>query len=285
MSQFEDRFWLSRDGLKLHFRDYPGREDRPPVICLHGLTRNARDFDGLAPQLAGDWRVICLDMRGRGDSGYAKDAETYNPLQYVEDMGELLEAEGITRFVSIGTSMGGLMTMLMGFTMPERIAGSVLNDIGPDLEMAGLDRIKGYIGQGRNFATWMHAARALEESQGHAFPDWQVDQWLVMAKRVMVLSSNGRIVFDYDMKIAEPFQTIDFTNQPDFWPGLNALAAKPMLVLRGEISDLLSPETFSTMGKASSQVECVTLPNIGHAPTLDEPEVVAAILRLLAKIA
>ena len=288
MSQFEDRHWTSRDGLKLHFRDYAGASnlpDRPPVVCLHGLTRNARDFADLAARMAGEWRVLVPEMRGRGDSGYAKDPETYSPVKYVDDVNLLLEQEGIDKFISIGTSMGGLMTILMGFTQPDRIVASVFNDVGPDLEMEGIGKILDYLGQGRNFPTWMHAARALEETHGAAFPLWTIDDWIAAAKRVMVLSANDRIVFDYDMKIAEPFEKLDFTNQPDLWPGFEALAKKPVLVLRGALSNLFSEKTFARMGAASPTVECVTVPNVGHAPMLDEPEAIAGIERLLARVA
>jgi pimeloyl-ACP methyl ester carboxylesterase len=254
------------------------------VLCLHGLTRNARDFDTLAARLAGEWRVICPDMRGRGDSDYAKDSASYSPMQYVEDLGELLSDQGIDRFVTIGTSMGGLMTLIMGWTMPDRISACLFNDIGPELDPAGLERIKDYVGQGRNFPTWMHAARALEESQGEFFPDWQVSDWLAMAKRVMTLSSNGRIVFDYDMKIAEPFLKLDLSSQPDMWPAFDALAAKPMVIVRGGLSDLFSAATQGKMLAKAANAEAVTVPRIGHAPTLDEPEVAAAIDRMLAKL-
>ena len=288
MRQFEDHYWSSQDGLRLHYRDYPGRSDRPPVICLHGLTRNARDFANLAEHLAGEWRVIVPEVRGRGDSGYAKDAATYNPVQYVNDLTILLDQKGIERFVAIGTSMGGLMTMIMALsmsgTMPGRIAACVINDIGPELETKGLEKILEYVGQGRNFPTWMHAARALEETHRDAFPDWQIEHWLEAAKRVMTLSSNGRIVFDYDMKIAEPFAGVDFTKQPDFWPAFAVLATKPVLVLRGALSNLFSEATFQKMGKASATVECVTVPRVGHAPMLDEPEALAGIDRLLARV-
>ena len=284
MSEFEDRYWSSGDGLKLHYRYYPGRDDRPPLICLPGLTRNARDFEGLAGRLAGEWRVLCPEMRGRGDSDYAKDSATDNPMQYVEDLAALCGEAGIERFVAVGTSLGGLMTMLMATSAPDRIAGAVLNDIGPVLEPAGLERIRGYVGQGRNFPTWMHAARALEETQGIAFPDYQISDWLGMAKRLMTLSSTGRIVFDYDMKIAEPFSAVEPGSQPDMWPTLDALAGKPVLVLRGELSDLLSPETMAGMVSRLPRSEAVTIPRVGHAPTLDEPEAVAAIERLLSRI-
>ncbi len=284
MSEFSDRFWSSRDGLKLHYRDYPGREDRVPVLCLPGLTRNARDFEGVAERLAGEWRVLCPDMRGRGDSAYAKDSATYNPMQYVDDIALLLEDQGIARFAVIGTSLGGLMTMVLGMIMPQRIAGAVLNDIGPEIERTGLARIKDYVGQGRSFPTWMHAARALEEIQGPAYPDYQIGDWLRVAKRLMTLGSNTRIVFDYDMKIAEPLANMDPDNQADLWPGIEGLAAKPVLIVRGALSDILSQNTLDEMQKRLPQAEVVTIARVGHAPTLDEPEAAAAIERLLDRI-
>jgi pimeloyl-ACP methyl ester carboxylesterase len=285
MTEFSDQYWTSSDGLKLHYRDYPGRADRPPVICLPGLTRNARDFERLAGHLAGEWRVLCPEMRGRGDSAYSKDSATYNPLQYVEDLKSLLGEAGIARFVAIGTSLGGLMTLLLAAGEPERIAGAVLNDIGPEIEAGGLERIGSYVGQGRSFPTWMHAARAVEESHGRFFPDFAVGDWLDLAKRTMTVGSNGRIVYDYDMKIAEPFKAANGAAPPDLWPTLQGLAGKPVLLLRGGLSDVLSEATLSRMRAALPEAEALTLPRVGHAPTLDEPEAVAAIDRLLAKVA
>ncbi|MCB2074048.1 MAG: alpha/beta hydrolase [Novosphingobium sp.] len=284
MSDFEDRYWSSRDGLTLHYRYYAGREDRPPLLCLPGLTRNARDFENLAERYCGEWRVLCPEMRGRGDSDYAKDSTTYNPLQYVDDITALLEQAGIERFVAIGTSLGGLMTMVMAMTMQERIAAAVLNDIGPVIEPAGLERIQGYVGQGRNFPTWMHAARAIEEGQSVAYPDYEIADWLAMAKRLMTLSSNGRIVFDYDMKIAEPFAANDASGDVDLWPGIAGLRGRPVLLVRGELSDILGEKTLATMTERLPEAEAVTVPRVGHAPTLDEPESVAAIGRLLARV-
>ena len=286
MTDFEDRFWSSRDGLKLHFRDYPGPEQGGgvPVLCLHGLTRNARDFDVLAPRLAKRQRVICPDMRGRGDSEYARDAASYTPAQYCEDVLELLEQEGIGRFVAIGTSLGGLMTMGLATVIPGRIAGAVINDVGPRLEAAGLERILDYVGQGRNYPTWVHAARGIEATQGAAHPGQPLDFWIGTAKRLMTLTSNGRIVFDYDMKIAEPFREFDIGNQPDLWPAWDALAGRPVLILRGALSELLSAATMADMLRRVPGAEAVTLGDVGHAPTLDEPEAVAAIERLLARV-
>jgi len=283
MTEYSDGYWTSRDGLKLHYRDYPGRADRPAVVCLHGLTRNVRDFETLAERLAGEWRVICPEMRGRGDSDYAKDSATYNPVQYVDDLDALCEQAGIDRFVAIGTSLGGLMTLLIAMTTPDRLAAALLNDIGPVVEAAGLARIRDYVGLGRSFPTWMHAARGIEESQAMAYPDYAITDWLAMAKRLMVLSGGDRIVFDYDMKIAEPLAKMDPNVQPDLWPGIDGLADKPVLLIRGALSDVLSDATLAAMQARLPQAEAVTIPRVGHAPTLDEPEAVAGIERLLAK--
>jgi len=283
MAEYTDGVWTSRDGLQLHYRDYAGRADRPPVLCLHGLTRNARDFADLADRLAGEWRVVVPEMRGRGESEYAKDAESYNPIQYVGDVNVLLEQLGVSRFVSVGTSMGGLMTMLIAMRTPERLAGVVLNDIGTRLERAGLDRIVSYAGQGRNFPTWVHAARALEETQRVAHPQFELADWIAMAKRTMTLTSKGRIVFDYDMKIAEAFAKVDFDNQPDLMPAIEAMADIPVLILRGAVSDLFSEANCAEMMAHLHKGEAVTVPDVGHAPLLTEPEAAAAIDRLLAK--
>jgi pimeloyl-ACP methyl ester carboxylesterase len=285
MTEYTDGYWTSRDGLKLHYRDYAGRTDRPVVLCLPGLTRNARDFEDVAARLAGEWRVLCVELRGRGDSGYAKDSATYNPLQYLEDLGELFDQAGLDRVVSIGTSLGGLLTMMIAATAPQRLAGALLNDVGPEVNPEGIERIRAYVGQARNFPTWMHAARALAESQGSAFPGFELTDWLAMAKRCMVVGSNGRIHFDYDMKIAEPFATADGASNADLWPAFNALAGRPVTLLRGALSDILTPQTFARMGQELAGAECVTVANVGHAPVLTEPEAAAAIDRLLARIA
>lgn len=281
---YTDRFWTSQDGLKLHFRDYPGRSDRPPILCLPGLTRNARDFSHVAERLAGEWRVICPDLRGRGDSAYAKDSATYNPLQYVEDIALLLEQEGIGRFVVFGTSLGGLMTMLMALGDAGRLAGVLLNDVGPELSSEGLERIRGYVGQGRSFPTWMHAARSLQENQGPVYPDYDLEDWLAMAKRCMTVGGNGRIVFDYDMKIAEPITQPADAAAVDMWPAFAALEGRPVLLLRGSLSDILSAPVVKKMAGKLSDCEAVTVPRVGHAPMLSEPKAVAAIDRLLERV-
>lgn len=280
--------WESEDGLKLHYRDYSAtaeRQDRPPLLCLHGLTRNARDFEALAETFAGEWRIIVPEMRGRGQSEYARDAESYRLDVYMVDVVRLLRQLDCGPVVAIGTSMGGLIAVTLAATKAWPLAGVAVNDIGPDVEPSGMARIRDYVGQGRSFETWMHAARALREMSGAAHPDYAISDWLAFAKRAMVVGGNGRIVFDYDMKIAEPLYAAEGAEPVDLWPAFRALGNMPALVLRGELSDLLSAATVARMQSEIPTMRAVTVPRVGHAPTLAEPEAQKAIADLLAEVA
>lgn len=284
MATWSDGYWWSKDGLRLHYRDYPGREDRPPILCIPGLTRNARDFAHVADRLAGEWRLICVELRGRGDSAYAKDANTYTPLTYLQDLEALIAELGLTRFVAFGTSLGGLLTMFLSVTGPDRFAGALLNDIGPVVEPVGIAHIRSYVGKGATFPTWLHAARALGETNGAYFPDYAVEDWLRIAKRICRLNAQGRIVFDYDMKIAEPFRAPGGDGVIDMWPAFESLRGVPTLLLRGALSTLLGETAVVEMAERHPKLEVVVIPRVGHAPALDEPESEAAIDRLLARV-
>lgn len=283
-TSYADRHWTAPDGLKLHYRDYPGPGDRPPILCLPGLTRNARDFEPMAHAFSGKWRILCVELRGRGESDYAKDPSTYTPLHYLADIEALFAEAGIDRFVAVGTSLGGLLTMLLAASRPDRIAGAVLNDIGPVIEPSGLGRIREYVGQGRSYPTWMHAARSLKEQSGRLFPDYAISDWLDMAKRLMAVGGNGRIVFDYDMKIAEPFNAPEPAEAVDLWPAWRALAGRPVLVIRGGLSDILSAATLKRMVKEVPGTQTLTLKRVGHTPTLGERAAQEAIGQLLAEV-
>lgn len=281
---YEWREWTSADGLTLAARDYAGRDDRPAVVCLPGLTRNSRDFKALAERLAGEWRVVAPDFRGRGKSEYAKDPMTYLPATYAADTALMLDALGIGRFVAIGTSLGGLVTMALAMMLKDRIAGVALNDVGPELDPAGLSRIRTYVGKGQAMPTWLHAARALAEGQRHVYPDYELEDWLAMAKRLYRLNSAGRIVLDYDMKIAEPFKVPGNEAPADLWDLYRGLDGPPLLVVRGGTSDVL-PDRVAQRMIERPDAELVTVPGTGHAPTLTEPVAAAAIDRLLEKVA
>ena len=286
MTSFSDGYWWSPDGLRLHYRDYGGGEDgRPPLLCLPGLTRNARDFEPLASRFAGEWRLICPNMRGRSESAQAKDPMTYVPLTYLQDISRLLADLAITRFVAIGTSLGGLITMLIAATHREWLAGALLNDVGPKLEQAGLDRIRTYVGVGQSHQSWVQAARALEEANRDIYPRYGLEQWLAMAKRLYRLNSGGRVVLDYDMRIAEPLRLSGGDAGVDLWPVMSSFHDIPCLILRGEGSDLLSATTAQRMlVEMGPRTELVTVSDVGHAPLLDEPEASAGIDRLLARV-
>lgn len=285
MAAYSDKYWWSRDGLRLHYRDYAGDEAdaRPPILCLPGLTRNARDFEPVAERLfAQGWRVLCVELRGRGESAYAKDPMSYVPLVYLQDLDALLEDAGIDRFIGIGTSLGGIMLMLLAATGHGRIAGAVMNDIGPTIDEAGLARIRQNVGSsGGSHPTWVHAARALAEMQGMLYPDYGLEDWLAYAKRLYRLNSKGRVVLDYDARIAEPFRVPGGESGVDLWPAFDAMANCPVTLIRGALSDILSEETAAQMADRHPGLERVTVPRVGHAPTLFEPESAAAIDRLL----
>ena len=284
MAQWQDRYWNSKDGLRLHYRDYAGPAERPPILCLPGLTRNARDFEPVADRLAGEWRVIAVDFRGRGQSEYDPNPANYEPHTYAADVLKLLDQLGIADAVFFGTSLGGIITMLMSTTDSERIAGAVINDIGPVVEDEGVDRLRIYVGKAAALGSWEEAAQSAALRNGIAFPDYTPEQWEQFARRLYSERPDGSIQADYDMRIADAFASNKGTPDYNPWPLIDGLVDKPVLIVRGETSDLFSVETAERMLKTLPKAELVSLPGIGHAPALDEPGAVAGIDRLLNRV-
>ncbi len=274
---FVSRYYTSPDGLRLHYRDYAGPSSpRLTVVCIPGLTRNARDFEDLAPHLAQTYRVICVELRGRGLSEYAKDPMTYVPPTYVRDVAALFKAANLAHVALIGTSLGGIISMVLAATMPAKILGVVLNDIGPEISPEGLARIASYVGQTKPITNWEEAAAAIQMIDGNIFPDYDTDEtWQKMARRRFVESEEGVFRPDYDLNISKPFASSSAA--VNLWPFFTALKRIPALAIRGETSDLLSPAVFAQMKKVVPKLRQVTVPNRGHAPYLDEPEAIAAI--------
>ena len=275
-ASFEDRYFTVRDGLRLHYRDYPGASDKPPLLCLHGLTRNARDWAEFAGRHSPGHRVLALEFRGRGGSDYDPVPARYLPTTYAADVIEMLDQLSIPDAIFVGTSLGGLVTMVIAATSPKRIRATILNDVGPDVDPAGIGRILSYVGNDVRFESWDAAADAIAANYGASFDRYTHDDWVKMAKR-NCREENGQIRFDYDMAIAEPFKNAGATPQPDLWPLFHALAAKPLLIVRGEKSDLLTAETASKMQAAAPNMKLAVVEGVGHAPELNEPEAVAAI--------
>jgi pimeloyl-ACP methyl ester carboxylesterase len=280
----EDHYYTVRDGLKLHYRDYPGTRDRPPLLCLHGLTRNARDWDEFARRYSPDFRVLVLEFRGRGSSEYDCDPSRYNPLTYAKDVIELLDQLEIPQSVFVGTSLGGLVTMTIAATTPQRIFATILNDIGPDVDPGGVERILTYVGKDMRFKSWQAAASAIAANYGASFERYTDEDWVKMAQR-NCRDENGEIRFDYDMAIAEPFKATGPTPHVDLWPFFKVLAEKPLLVVRGAKSDLLTRETAAKMQVVAPNMKLAVVEGVGHAPELNEPEAVAAIDQFLGSLA
>jgi len=276
MSAFQDRYFRVRDGLRLHYRDYPGDDGRPPILCLHGLTRNARDYAELAERYSPRFRVLALDCRGRAQSDYDPVPSRYLPITYAADVIEMLDQLSIAQAIFVGTSLGGLMTMIIAATAPQRIAAAIINDVGPDVAPGGIDRILTYVGKDVRFADWDEAAKKIASNYGASFDRYTHEDWVKMAKR-NCREENGEIRFDYDMAIAEPFKTAGPAPEVDLWPLFAALGQKPLLIVRGERSDLLTANTAAKMLDVAPGAKLVTVSGVGHAPELNEPEAVAAI--------
>ncbi len=281
MTQYREHRYTSACGrLELFARDYPS--NGPPLLLMHGLTRNSGDFEPLAQHLCKDYRLIVPDQRGRGLSQDDPDAANYRPDVYAKDMFALLESLGVETPGLIGTSMGGLLALVMNTMKPGSFPAIVFNDVGPVLDPAGLARIGTYVGGGKSFADWDEAATACAAINGDAFPGFDRADWQAWARRTCRTLPDGRIAFAYDIAIADGFADIGDEPQPDMWPLWEALGTTPVLVLRGALSDLLTPETVAEMKtRHQGPFTHVDVPDRGHAPLLDEPEALNAIRTFL----
>ncbi|MXO61268.1 alpha/beta fold hydrolase [Altererythrobacter salegens] len=280
---YSDHRYPSADGrLQLFARDYGG--EGPPLLLMHGLTRNSADFEPLAAHLAPRYRLVVPDQRGRGLSDSDPEPANYRPDLYAQDMFALLGSLGIDRCGLIGTSMGGLMAMIMAAMQPARVSAVVLNDIGPELDPKGLARIAGYVGGSDGFADWDAAAKACASVNKSAFRNFGHDDWLAFARRTCREGADGRIEFAYDPAISKGFEGEGEIAPPDLWPLWDALGLIPVLAIRGAVSDLLSPATLSAMAlRHDGPFASVEVLERGHAPLLDEPEALASIEHFLGK--
>lgn len=281
MAASQSHFVTAPDGLKLYARSYGVPSPHLPVICLPGLARNGDDFEVLADALASDTisprYVLALDYRGRGKSAYDPKPENYNVVIEAGDVIAVAKALGAAPAIFIGTSRGGIITMLLAQMQPTLLGGAVLNDIGPVLEREGLLRIKGYVGKMRPPNDMEDAAAVLRELFASQFPKLTSHQWLVAAQRAFRPES-GRLVPNYDVALAKTLEGVSVEAPiPDMWTQFDALKDKPMMAIRGANTDLLSKTTFDEMARRHSGLECVEVPDQGHPPLLVEPEIVARI--------
>ena len=286
MTGFTERRWVTPDGLTLYARDYAGTDgdQRLPVLCLHGFTRNSKDFEDLAPVIAASGRrVIAMDMRGRGQSDRDPKPAHYHPKVYARDVLGFLAALGMSRAVFLGTSMGGLITLAIALFRPAVIAAAILNDVGPAVDPAGLQRIQSYAGKTTQVRTWRDAADYVRTINQTALPAYGQDDWEKMARRTF-RDEPGGPVLDYDPAIAGGGGKAK-TSSLVAWFAFRRLARRvPTLLLRGETSDIISAAIADRMQRTAPKLRSAVVPGVGHAPTLAEPEALRAISGFLDEV-
>lgn len=283
----QDIHYVSDDGLSLFAKSYGNPDARLTVLCMHGLTRNHKDFEPMISGLSGDHRYIAVDVRGRGRSDSDPDPTHYVPPIYATDMQRLIDTLGLKQVALIGTSMGGLMAMLMMHMMPDRILGTVLNDVGPVLNPEGLSRISGYVGDVEPLQNWEAAAQAAAQAQALVFPSFGAEDWTAFAKRTYRRHESGGVILDYDPAISQMVGDVKpgFKTRFAMWRLFGKLKRKPLLLIRGARSDILQPEIAEKMVKRHKGAKLITVPNVGHAPLLNEPNALVAIDAFLDELA
>ena len=281
---YADRWWTA-DDLALHARDYGGGDGaaKVPVVCLHGLTRNAADFEELAPWIAAQGRrVLAVDVRGRGRSAWDPDPFRYHPGTYSQDVIALMQAAGIGRAIFIGTSMGGIIAMVLASLRPDVVEAVVLNDVGIRIAPEGLKRIQGYVGRAVSVADWAEAAAYAKAINGDAFPHYTDADWLAFARRLFEPAPDAGLRLAYDPRIAELIAAGAASPQPDLSSWFIGLAARRRsLLIHGARSDVLDQATVNEMRLLAPGMDYAEIADVGHAPTLSEPHARQAIGRLL----
>jgi pimeloyl-ACP methyl ester carboxylesterase len=289
MPNYTEISFTSDDGLRLYARDYAASSGpaRLPVICIHGLTRNSADFDELAPLIAAlSRRVLAVDVRGRGHSERDPRHDNYNPAVYANDVAKLMHELGIARAIFVGTSMGGLITMTLAAQHIELVAAAVLNDIGPVLSEKGLARIAGYAGKAVALGSWDDAAGFVKDINLCAFPANTDADWNKWARRAFEQDDEGRLCPRYDPNIAIALQTgkLRPTSLAARMAFRRLARKRPVLLVRGELSDLVETRQADWMRRAAPNMQYVEVPQVGHAPMLTEPAALEAIAHFLATV-
>ena len=289
-SRYRPFRFFSDDGLVLAGRDYAalGPTDRRPVVCLPGLTRNSRDFQPLVARLlpggptSPPRRVVTFEFRGRGESQYDPDPAGYNPLRELEDTRLGLAALGLERITAFGTSRGGIVTMLSGLVAPGLVELAILNDIGAEIDIDGLMRIKGYVGKTLPAGvSWADLVASMKFVNGTTFPALDDAGWERFARR-LYRDVGGRPALDYDPRLAATLASVTReTPMPDLWASFTSLAGIPVQLLRGSLTDLLTPATVAEMAARHPGFEVFEVADEGHAPLLEATATLDAVVAFL----
>lgn len=283
-SMYEERYVDAADGLRLYCRDYPNPSPRSAVLCLPGLTRNSCDFAPLATHLSESRRVLCPDLRGRGKSGYDPTWRNYHPGQYAADLWQLLDTLQVEKVVVIGTSLGGWMAMLLNHQRPGRIAGVVMNDIGPEADPGGIARVVSTAGRLDVVGSLTEAIEQAKSVYSIAFPDWSEEQWQAYTEATYRPLDDGRFDMNFDRNIGHAAREGVSGLDIDPWAMFNGLADVPTLLIHGVLSDILTAPIIDKMLEQKPDLQVVPVRNRGHAPLLDEQEAVDAITTFLESI-
>lgn len=275
--------YTSSDGLALFYRDFGRDVPGTPVICLPGLTRNSRDFVEVAAHIGARRRVITPDLRGRGNSAHDPEWRNYHPGTYINDVWMLLDSLGIERVIVIGTSLGGLIAMGMAAMNAERLAAVVMNDVGPEINAAGLERIRQYVGKDAPPRTWEEAIEQSRRNYGEFLPGLTDDDWDRMVWKGYRKGADGVPIADYDPNIGRAVAELG-AQAGDPWPYFDALAPVPTTLLWGAMSDILTRDIVDRMVERKPDLTVVSVSNRGHAPLLDEPECLAAVDAVLQAV-
>jgi len=268
--EWRDIFYTSFDGLRLRVRHYgQPNPDTRPAVCLAGLTRNSSDFHRLASHLANDRRapreVYALDYRGRGRSERDPNWRNYSPFIELLDTLDFMATANLHDAAIIGTSRGGIIAMLMAVVRPGMIGAAVLNDIGPEIGTAGLARIMGYAGKIPVPSDWNEAVELVRQINERFFTDMSPEDWQALAHQSFNETGDGKPAPSYDRNIAKSLSQIDISKRiPDMWAYFDALNDVPLMVLRGENTDLLPATTFEEMKRRHPQAQALTIPSQGH---------------------
>lgn len=284
MAEFDNHFYRSSDDrLTLYARHYSANKDGTPILMMHGLTRNSADFENIAESLSQTYRLIVPDQRGRGRSDYDSNPANYTPAIYMQDMFALLHSLGVQRAILLGTSMGGLVAMLMAASRPDSAEALILNDIGPEVEPAGLERLKAYVGGPVQVTNWQEAAEHCRKTNAIALPDFDDQDWMAFARRTFVADNDGIPKIAYDMAISRGVEGDEPSAAPaDLWPVWESLSDIPILAIRGETSDIFSTDTLYKMERRHDGIfKSVQVPYRGHAPMLDESTALNSIKKFL----
>lgn len=287
MKDFNHHWYKSHDGLSLYARDYPCNNpdghNVKTIVCIPGLTRNSADFSVLSQHLRTRFRVVAVDLRGRGRSGYDQNPTNYQPVVYAQDIVSLLDSLDLAQAILIGTSLGGLVSMLLNSMQPDRVSAVILNDIGPEPNQAGIDRIKVYVSDRSTVDSWEQAIEQTSAVLSAEYPNFSDADWRMFTGNIYRENKDGMPVLDYDPAISIPFEQANSAETVDasLWPVFVAMSNLPTLLIHGELSDIVTQDDVVRMRAALPAMEYVQVKECGHAPLLTEPESLMAIDRFL----